>query len=68
MKKSKTILTSAANVIFDAHTKALIEKIKKDVSIIVSQTECNPTKLMNYVINEGTKVYKINYADKFFAD
>ena len=67
MKKSKTILTSDANVTFNAQTKELIEKIKEDIRAILSQTECSPSKLIDYVKNNGTQVYKVNYADKLLS-
>jgi len=67
MKKPKTILTSGANVTFSAQTKELIEKVKEDVRLITAQTECNPTKLADYIQNHGTKIFKVDYADKFLA-
>lgn len=66
-RTSKTIISSAADVTFGAQTEILINKVKEEVTAIVKQTNCNPQKLLEYVQTSGTKVFKVNYADRLLS-
>lgn len=61
---SKTILSATEHVTFDAETKKNIDLVRKNIEDILKSCENNPNKLLNYIQAAGTKVIKLNYADK----
>lgn len=61
---SKTFLSSTVTMTFTGETEKNIELVKKNVNDIVKNCENNPEKLLSYVKANGTKVFKINNADK----
>lgn len=61
---SKTVLSDSVNMTLDMETKKNIELIRKNVTDIVKGCGNNPEKLLEYVQSKGTKVVKIENADK----
>lgn len=64
---SKRFFSSNATVTLTAETEKNIELVKKNVDDIVKSCPNNPVKLLNYVESKGTKVIKLNKADKILA-
>lgn len=61
---SKTILGKGITVTLNAQTEKNKELVKKNVSDIVNSCANNPEKLLQFIESKGTKVYKLNNADK----
>ena len=61
---SKTIVSGSATVTLNSETEKLKELVKKNVSDIVKNCANNPEKLLEYIQTKGTKVCKIDNADK----
>lgn len=66
-KTSKTILSSTEHMTLTLETEKNKELVRKNVEDIVKNSQNNPYKLLDYIIAAGTKVYKINNADKILA-
>lgn len=64
---SKRVFSSHATVTLTAETEKNIETVKKSVSDIVKSCSNNPVKLLQYIESKGTKVVKLNNADKLLA-
>lgn len=64
---SKTIISHGTTITIKAETEKNIELVKKNVSDIVNSCNNNPEKLLAFVESKGTKVYKIENADKLLA-
>jgi hypothetical protein len=64
---SKTIVSSSATVTLCAETEKNRELVEKNVSDIVNSCKNNPTKLLDFVQSKGTKVCKLENADKILA-
>ncbi len=63
-KTSKTILSSTEHMTLTSQTQKNIELVRKNVEDIVNGCQNNPQKLLDYVTATGTKVIKLDYADK----
>lgn len=63
-KTSKTILSSTEHMTLTSQTQKNIELVKKNIEDIVNGCKNNPQKLLEYVSAAGTKVIKLDYADK----
>lgn len=63
-KTSKTILSSTEHMTLTLETEKNKEFARKNVEDIVKNTGNDPEKLIEYIKAAGTKVYKINNADK----
>ena len=61
---SKTVISSSATMTLNSETEKNIELVKKNVSDIVNSCDNNPEKLLAYIESKGTKVCKIDNADK----
>ena len=61
---SKTVLSGSVTMTLNTETKKNIELVKKNVQDIVKTCENSPEKLLEYVKSKGTKVCKIDNADK----
>lgn len=66
-KTSKTVLSPTEHMTLTLETEKNKELVKKNVEDIVKNCQNNPHKLLDYIIAAGTKVYKINNADKILA-
>lgn len=66
-KTSKTILSSTEHMTLTLKTEKNKELVRKNVEDIVKNCRNNPYKLLDYIIAAGTKVYKINNADKILS-
>lgn len=66
-KTSKTILSSTEHMTLTLQTEKNKDTVKKNVEDIVKNCQNNPQKLLEYIIAAGTKVYKLNNADKILA-
>ncbi len=63
-KTSKTILSSNVTMTLTSETDKNKEIIKQNVNDIVKNCDNNPYKLLEYIKTQGTKVFKIDNADK----
>jgi hypothetical protein len=61
---SKTILSSSVTMTLTAETEKNKEIVKKNVTDIVNACHNDPEKLLQYIESKGTKVCKIDNADK----
>lgn len=61
---SKTILSSSVTMTLTAETEKNKELVRKNVTDIVNSCANNPEKLLQFVESKGTKVCKIDNADK----
>ena len=61
---SKTVISSSVTMTLNAETEKNVELVKKNVQDIVKTCENNPDKLLEYVKSKGTRVCKIDNADK----
>ncbi len=66
-KTSKTILASNVTVTLTSETEKNKELVLNTVSEIVSGVKNNPALLLEYIKSHGTKVVKLNNADKILA-
>lgn len=66
-KTTKTIVSKDVTVTFNAETEKSKELVKKNVTDIISSCNNDPTKLLNFIESKGTKVIKIDNADKILA-
>ncbi len=64
---SKTILGKGVTVTINAETEKNKELVKKNVSDIVNSCANNPEKLLQFVESKGTKVCKLDNADKILG-
>lgn len=61
---SKTIVSNSVTMTLNSKTEQNIELVKKNVNDIVKNCENNPEKLLQYIESKGTKVIKLDNADK----
>ena len=61
---SKTVLSSSVTMTLNSETEKNKELVKKNVEDIVKSCGANPEKLLDYVKTKGTKVIKLDNADK----
>lgn len=66
-KTSKTIVSKDVTVTFNAETEKSKELVKKNVTDIIKSCNNDPTKLLAFVESKGTKVIKIDNADKILS-
>lgn len=66
-KTSKTILSKDVTVTFSAETEKNKELVKKNVEDIVKSCNNDPAKLLAFAESKGTKVFKIDNADKILS-
>ena len=64
---SKTILSKGITMTLNAETEKNKELVKKNVSDIVNSCNNDPAKLLAYIESKGTKIIKIDNADKVLA-
>ncbi len=62
---SKTVLSSSVTMTLNTETKKNVETVRKNVEDIINAAELNPEKLLAFIQSKGTKVCKIDHADKF---
>lgn len=61
---SKTVLSSNVTMTLTSQTEQNKELVRKNVEDITKNCENNPEKLLQYITTKGTKVIKIDNADK----
>ena len=61
---SKTVFGKGVTMTLNAETQKNIELVRKNVADIVNTCAHNPEKLLQFAESKGTKVYKIDNADK----
>lgn len=61
---SKTVVSSTVTMTLNSKTEQNIELVRKNVTDIVKNCENNPEKLLQYIESKGTKVVKLDNADK----
>lgn len=66
-KTSKTIVSKDVTVTFNAETEKSKELVKKNVQDIIKSCNNDPTKLLAFIESKGTKVIKIDNADKILS-
>ena len=64
---SKTVLSSNVTMTLNTQTEKNKELVKKNVEDIVKAANLDPEKLLAYIQSKGTKVCKIDNADKILA-
>ncbi len=64
---SKTVLSNGVTMTLQAETEKNKELVKKNVSDIVKSCNSDPDKLLAYIESKGTKVIKLDNADKILA-
>ena len=63
-KTSKTIISGSEHMTLTSQTEKNIDLVRKNVEDILKNCESQPAKLLNYIEAAGTKVLKLNHADK----
>ena len=66
-KTSKTIVSKDVTVTFNAETEKTKELVKKNVTDIIKSCNNDPAKLLAFIESKGTKVIKIDNADKILS-
>lgn len=66
-KTTKTIVSKDVTVTFNAETEKSKELVKKNVTDIIKSCNNDPAKLLAFVESKGTKVIKIDNADKVLS-
>lgn len=61
---SKTVVSGAVTMTLNAKTEQNITLVRRNVNDIVKNCENNPEKLLQYIESKGTKVIKLDNADK----
>lgn len=61
---SKTVISSSVTMTLNADTEKKKELVKKNVTEIVNSCNNNSNKLLSYVESKGTKIFRIDNADK----
>lgn len=61
---SKTVVSSSVTMTLNSKTEQNKELVRKNVQDIVKNCENNPEKLLQYIESKGTKVIKLDNADK----
>lgn len=64
---SKTVLSTGVTMTLSAETEKNKEMVLKNVADIVSNANTEPEKLLAYISSAGTKVIKLDNADKILA-
>ena len=64
---SKTVLSSSVTMTLNSETEKNKELVLKNVEDIVKNCENNPEKLLEYIKSKGTKVVKLDNADKILS-
>jgi hypothetical protein len=67
-KTSKRISTLGfgASLCFTSKLDKTKEKLEKDVCLILKKCNNNPKEIIKFIESKGTKVYRINHAEKMF--
>ncbi len=60
----KSVITGNETLTLNTKTNELIKKVKEEVEAIHKSTNQDPEKLLEYVENNGTKVYRVHNASK----
>lgn len=66
-KTSKTIVSKDVTVTFNAETEKSKELVKKNVTDIIKSCNNDSEKLLDFIKSKGTKVIKIDNADKILS-
>lgn len=61
---SKTVVSSSVTMTLNSKTEQNKELVRKNVQDIIKNCENNPEKLLQYIESKGTKVVKLDNADK----
>lgn len=61
---SKTVVSSSVTMTLNSKTEQNKELVRKNVQDIVKSCENNPEKLLKYIESKGTKIVKLDNADK----
>ena len=64
---SKTVVSGTVTMTLNSETEKNIESVKNNVRDIVKNCNNNPEKLLAYIKTKGTKVVKIDNADKILG-
>ena len=64
---SKTVISKGVTMTLSAETEKNKELVKKNVSDIVKACNNDPDKLLAYIASKGTKVIKLDNADKILS-
>jgi hypothetical protein len=64
---SKTVLSSSVTMTLNSETEKKIKLVRKNVEDIVKTCKNNPEKMLEYIESKGTKVFKIENADKILS-
>ncbi len=64
---SKTVLSSNVTMTLTSKTEQNIELVRKNVTDIVRNCENNPERLLKYIESKGTKIVKLDNADKILS-
>ncbi len=64
---SKTVLSKGVTMTLNAETEKNKELVKQNVTDIVKGCNNDPTKLLAYIESKGTKVVKLDNADKILS-
>ena len=64
---SKTVISNSATLTINSETEKRIEIVKKNVLDIVRSVHNDSNKLLDYIESKGTKVFKIDNADKLLS-
>ncbi len=64
---SKTIISGNATITLNAQTEKNKELVRKNVEEIVKAANLDPEKLLAFISSKGTKICKIENADKILA-
>lgn len=61
---SKTVVSGAVTMTLNAKTEQNVALVRQNVTDIVKNCKNNPEKLLQYIESKGTKIIKIDNADK----
>lgn len=61
---SKRVFGNGASLVLTSQTEKNKEKVKGNIELIIKKYGSNPDKLLEFVQKNGTKVYKVTFADK----
>ena len=64
---NKTYMSGTEHLTLNSKTEALKAEVKKDVEALFKEYKNNPELFLKYVQNAGTKVYRIDHADKLLS-
>lgn len=64
---SKRVFGQAASLVLTSQTEKNKEKVKDNIELILKKYGNNPENLLEFVEKKGTKVHKIQFADKILG-